>query len=61
MMKNELKSLGYGSLVKGLSSKIVKEGAGEMAQCLRALAALPKVMSSIPSNQWWLTTICNWI
>jgi hypothetical protein len=27
-----------------------KEGAGEMAQRLRALTALPKVLSSIPSN-----------
>jgi len=24
--------------------------AGEMAQCLRALTALPEVLSSIPSN-----------
>nr|AAP92661.1 Bm403207 [Rattus norvegicus] len=28
-----------------------------MAQWLRALAALPKILSSIPSNPWWLTTI----
>ena len=27
-----------------------KNGAGEMAQWLRALPALPKVLSSIPSN-----------
>jgi hypothetical protein len=27
-----------------------KSGAGEMAQRLRALSALPKVLSSIPSN-----------
>jgi len=33
--------------------------AEEMAQRLRALTALPKVLSSIPSNTWWLTTICN--
>jgi hypothetical protein len=26
---------------------------------LRAPTALPEVLSSIPSNQWWLTTICN--
>jgi hypothetical protein len=26
------------------------EGAGEMAQLLRALTALPEVLSSIPSN-----------
>jgi hypothetical protein len=31
-------------------SKIRKEGAGEMAQWLRALTALPEVLSSIPSN-----------
>jgi hypothetical protein len=34
-------------------SKVVKEqntGAGEMAQQLRALTALPEVLSSIPSN-----------
>jgi hypothetical protein len=30
-------------------------GAGEMAQRLRALTALPEVMSSIPSNHM----ICN--
>jgi hypothetical protein len=30
--------------------KINKEGAGEMAQQLRALTALPEVLSSIPSN-----------
>jgi hypothetical protein len=33
---------------------------GEMAQWLRALTALPKVLSSNPRNyRWWLTTICN--
>ena len=36
-------------------------GAGEMAQWLRALAALPEVLSLIPSNHWWITTICNGI
>jgi hypothetical protein len=30
-----------------------------MAQWLRALTALPKVLSQIPANIWWLTTICN--
>ncbi|CAO2608824.1 hypothetical protein LEMLEM_LOCUS13962, partial [Lemmus lemmus] len=35
------------SLHKGLKSI---SGAGEMAQRLRALPALPKVLSSIPSN-----------
>jgi len=34
-------------------------GAGEMAQRLRALTALPEVLSSIPATTWWLTTICN--
>jgi hypothetical protein len=35
-----------------LGSKNIKKtkGAGEMAQRLRALTALPKVLSSIPSN-----------
>jgi hypothetical protein len=31
-------------------SKIKKNGAGEMAQWLRALTVLPKVLSSNPSN-----------
>jgi hypothetical protein len=30
--------------------KKISFGAGEMAQWLRALTALPKVLSSIPSN-----------
>lgn len=30
--------------------KSAQHGAGEMAQRLRALAALPEVLSSIPSN-----------
>jgi len=34
-------------------------GAGEMAQWLRALTALPEVLSLIPSTTWWLTTICK--
>jgi hypothetical protein len=34
--------------------------AGEtMAQWLRALTALPEVLSSIPSNHMVATTICN--
>ena len=32
-------------------SKIQRAGAGEMAQWLRALTALPEVLSSIPSNR----------
>ena len=32
------------------SIKKSTEGAGDMAQWLRALAALPEVLSSIPSN-----------
>jgi hypothetical protein len=36
-------------------------GAGEMAQQLRALTALPEILSSIPITTWWLTTICNGI
>jgi hypothetical protein len=35
--------------------------AGEMAQRLRALAALPEVLSSIPSNYMVATTICKGI
>jgi hypothetical protein len=30
--------------------------AGEVAQWIRALAALPEVLSS---TTWWLATICN--
>jgi hypothetical protein len=30
-----------------------------MAQWLRELAALPEVLSSIPTTTWWLTTICD--
>jgi hypothetical protein len=41
--------------------KNIKEKAGEMAQWLRALTALSEVLSSIPSNTCWLTTICNGI
>jgi hypothetical protein len=42
------------SLTKGFAL-----GAGEMAQRLRALAALPEVLSSNPTTAWWLTTIFN--
>jgi hypothetical protein len=35
--------------------------AGEMAQWLRALTALPEVLSQFPATTWWLTTICNGI
>jgi hypothetical protein len=35
-----------------------RSGAGEMAQQLRALTALPEVLSSVLSS-WWLTAICN--
>jgi hypothetical protein len=33
--------------------------AGEMAQRLRALTAIPEVLSTIPSNHMVLTAICN--
>ena len=33
-----------------MESENIKGGAGEMAQRLRALTALPEVLSSIPSN-----------
>jgi hypothetical protein len=35
--------------------------AREMTQWLRVLTALSLVLSSIPSNSWWLTTICKGI
>jgi hypothetical protein len=35
----------------------VNVGAGEMAQQIKALAALLEVMSSIPRTTRWLTTI----
>jgi hypothetical protein len=37
-------------LYKGSHIRFGKIGAGEMAQQLRALTALPKVLSLIPSN-----------
>jgi hypothetical protein len=40
------KGISYGIV---LQSKL-RRGAGEMAQQLRALTALPEVLSSIPSN-----------
>jgi hypothetical protein len=40
-----------------LRHKMSLFGAGEMAQRLRALTSLPKVLSSNPSNNRWLTTI----
>jgi hypothetical protein len=33
-----------------LWTNLRKQGAGEMAQWLRALTALPEILSSIPSN-----------
>jgi hypothetical protein len=40
---------------------LLKKGvwAGKMAQQLRALTALLKVLGSNPATTWWLTTICN--
>jgi hypothetical protein len=38
------------SLVRGHTAKRNKRRAGEMAQRLRALAALPEILSSSPSN-----------
>jgi hypothetical protein len=35
----------------------LRKGVGELAQQLRALTALPEVLSSNPTQ--WLTTICN--
>jgi hypothetical protein len=43
------------------TNKSIKEihGAGEMAQWLRALTAVPEVLVQFPATTWWLTTICN--
>jgi hypothetical protein len=38
------------NVFKPVSLKVVYVRAGEMAQQLRALTALPEVLSSIPSN-----------
>ena len=48
-------------IIKGIFSvgKDVRVWAGEMAQRLRALTALPEVLSSNPETTRWLTTICN--
>jgi hypothetical protein len=45
--------------LKKFNIKSRKAGAGEMAQQLRALTALLKVLSSNLSNHMVLTTICN--
>lgn len=34
-------------------------GAGETAQSLRAPAALPQDLVSVPTSSWWLTTTCT--
>jgi hypothetical protein len=59
--KNQNKVANRRSNVRGSLSQIRTQhkGAGEMAQWLRALTALPVVLSSILSNYWWPTTICN--
>lgn len=53
----------WGKLVKDASTSDsfirVLKGAGEMAQWLRALAAVLENMGSIPSMNWQLTTVCN--
>lgn len=33
--------------------------AGEMTQCLRALAALLEDQGSVLAPTWWLTTLCS--
>jgi hypothetical protein len=33
--------------------------AREMTQGLKALTALPEVLSSIPTTTWYLTSICD--
>jgi hypothetical protein len=39
--------------------RIYVSEAGKMAQQVRALTALLKVLSSNPSTIWWLTTMRN--
>jgi hypothetical protein len=39
------------------ADKEMKIWAGELAQWLRALTALPEVLSSIPATTWWLTSV----
>jgi hypothetical protein len=54
-----------GGKVRNISSGVFvmnrTVGAGEMAQQLRALTALPEVLIQILATTWWLTTICNGI
>jgi hypothetical protein len=47
------------AFLKNYTFKKNSKGAGKIAQQVRALTALPKVLSSNPSNPWWLTTTCN--
>jgi hypothetical protein len=41
------------------TSRKVSNKAGEMAQQLRALAAPPENLGSIPNPTWQLTSVCN--
>jgi hypothetical protein len=50
MREHYSESTTYAGVYLGLFLKETIFGAGEMAQQLRTLTALPKVLSSIPSN-----------
>ena len=41
----------------GVKKKII--GSGEMAQQLKALAALPEELFWLPAPTWWVTTVCS--
>jgi hypothetical protein len=57
VMRSQKEEMTHMDSISGLESAF--HGAGEMAQQLRALTALPEALISIPSGTWWLTTICN--
>jgi hypothetical protein len=50
--ENEIKDLD--TILRNTTNK-----AGEVAQWLRALTALPEVLIQFSATTWWLTTICN--
>ena len=50
VIESQLAKVRRGKMVKISTIKHGYLRAGEMAQCLRALAALPEVLSSNPSN-----------
>ena len=47
-------------IVENCLSKYGQQGAGDMAQWLRALTVFPEVPEfNSQATTWWLTTICN--